>query len=130
MCLQTAIAFDVKRIVEPPRYSHEELEGRIKLNPGSAEAYCDRGDSFLSAGETDKALPDYNHALKLRPNFARALVGRSQIYQTSSQFDKALRDADAAIKINDSQSLAIAIMQKIRLCKALKRYNDLPPLYE
>lgn len=54
--------------------------------------FLNRGNTYLSMNELDKALGDYNNALKLNPNFGVAYFYRGFIFEKKGQFQKAESD--------------------------------------
>ena len=42
--------------------------------------YINRGDAYLSKGDHDRALTDFNHAIKLQPNRVLAYFNRASVY--------------------------------------------------
>lgn len=126
---ETAYALNFKHMGSG-NTSLREIESRIRANPNSTSAYCERAEAYLMEGDRDMAMLDLNKALSIDPHCARALIGRSQSYELVNKFDLALKDADAAILTNDQGFLGDAILQKISIYKTLKRTNDLLPLYQ
>jgi tetratricopeptide (TPR) repeat protein len=45
--------------------AREDFEAAMEIDPNLAEAYLNRGNSFLLAGRTDAALEDYQDSLSL-----------------------------------------------------------------
>lgn len=122
-------AFHVNRVIVPPRLSEAQLDREIKLHPNSAAVYCDRADSYVCAGETESALPDYDRALQLNAHCARALLGKSVALQSLSRLDEALQFVDRAIIVNEKSITGSAIMQKINVLIELKKERETIPEY-
>jgi tetratricopeptide (TPR) repeat protein len=47
----------------------------LRLDPKDGQAYCERGETYLSADRFNLALKDFDSALKLNPNDAQARTG-------------------------------------------------------
>jgi tetratricopeptide (TPR) repeat protein len=77
-----------------------ELDRVIALgrNPDDLlpDAYAARGDIYLTFGQYQRGLQDFDEALRRRPNDAGALGGRGEAYFYLGQFDKAEADLRAA----------------------------------
>lgn len=125
-----AQAFNTKRTIKTPGTRNmRELDAKVKTDP-SYQNYCNRADVLMVSGEADLAISDYNQALRIRPGATRPLLRRSQAYEMLGKCDRALLDCELAVRTARGEGLAEAILQKIRVLKALKRLNELPPLYE
>ena len=72
----------------------------IKLDPKSAEAYKDRGISYLSDGNIDEAIMDYTKAIELDPESAEAYKNRAIAYLGKSDFDNVITDYTKAIELD------------------------------
>ena len=71
----------------------------IQQSPETAEAYSGRGLTYLSTGELDNALADFNKAIELNHRYAEAYNGRSAVYRGKGDFDNALADSNKAIQL-------------------------------
>ena len=54
--------------------------------------FLNRGNTYLSMNELDKALGDFDYALKLKPNFGAAFFYRGVAFERKGQFQKAESD--------------------------------------
>ena len=72
----------------------------IELDPKSAEAYKDRGISYLSDGNIDEAIRDYTKAIELDPESAEAYKNRAIAYLGKSDFDNVITDYTKAIELD------------------------------
>jgi len=83
-------------------YSHA-----ISLNPEYAEAYRDRGVSYLKLDQYENALHDVNQAIKLNANDYRAFRSRGYIFNILGRYHDAIHDLTMALRINpdDAKSL-------------------------
>lgn len=66
----------------------------IKLNPNYAQAYNNRGYTYMRLREYSKALPDLDKAIALNPNYIQALMNRGDIHNYYYAIDKKLAIAD------------------------------------
>lgn len=66
-----------------------DYDQAIKLNPGRAELYYDRGTALAEAREFDKALVDFDEFIKRSPKEIKGYNGRGLVY-----FDRAKAQRD------------------------------------
>ena len=78
----------------------DDLNQAIRLDPGNAGAYVDRGRVYMDKGDSDRAIADYNQALRLNPNFARAYNNRGVAYYNKKDYDRAIADYTQAIRLD------------------------------
>jgi len=62
----------------------------IRLNPGSALAYLNRGELFLNSGVLSAALPDFERALELSPGSPAALYYAGIAHERAGDREKGL----------------------------------------
>ena len=77
-----------------------DYDKAIELNPESAEAYKDRGISYLSNSDFDNAIKDYTKAIELDPESAEAYKNRAIAYLGKSDFDNVITDYTKAIELD------------------------------
>lgn len=65
----------------------------IRLAPGEAEYYINRGAAYARLNLMNKALADFNQGLALDPNFANGYLNRSVVYNALAEYQPALDDA-------------------------------------
>ncbi len=63
-------------------------------------AYTSRGDYYLSAGNTEKAIDDFTHAIRLNPKEAHPYLRRGLVYLSLKAYDKAISDYKMALKLD------------------------------
>jgi tetratricopeptide (TPR) repeat protein len=68
--------------------------------------YINRGAAYLSKGDHDRALKDFNHAIKLRPNQPLTYANRATVYFAKQDYDHALDDLNQVIKLQPDFALA------------------------
>lgn len=76
------------------------LDGLIRQQPKSVDAYITRGSAYQQKGEAHKALADFDQAIRLDPKSARAFCDRGILEDDLlQQPNKALADYDEAIRL-------------------------------
>jgi tetratricopeptide (TPR) repeat protein len=71
----------------------------IKIEPGGAKGYIDRGWVFVLKNDLDKAAADFDKALELHQNDPSALVGRGVVKSRKGQPTDGNADLSLAQKI-------------------------------
>ncbi len=92
---------------QDPSKSDAQIEGCSALIDAGDEkpetvavAHNNRGNAYVTKGEYDLAIKDYDEALKLKQDYARALNNRGVAYKKKGDIDRALEDLDQSIKLN------------------------------
>ncbi len=65
----------------------------------SAHSYTGRGFQYLSKGDYQKALADFNKAIDLNPKYSRAYYNRGIVYYDNENYIKAIEDYSKAIEL-------------------------------
>jgi tetratricopeptide (TPR) repeat protein len=91
----------------------------IKLNPGDAESFFNRGVANGMRGKLDTAIEDFDQAIKLKPDHVGALYSRGLTY--SNKWERAIQDYDQAIKLSPDNVMAVTNRGNAYL--ALKQYD-------
>jgi tetratricopeptide (TPR) repeat protein len=70
-----------------------------------ARAYHERGDAYITLGQTQRAISDYDQAIVLDPNDAYYYSDRGKAYQALGKAEQAQRDFDKAKELlaNEAQ---------------------------
>jgi tetratricopeptide (TPR) repeat protein len=66
----------------------------------AAASYLDRGNSWFTKGELERAIADFNLALEFYPRFATAYQNRAVVRLTKGDLEGALADFDRAINLD------------------------------
>ncbi|MGD0899157.1 MAG: tetratricopeptide repeat protein [Thermoguttaceae bacterium] len=72
----------------------------IRLNPGDAEAYHNRGGAYNDMGDYDKAIADLTEAIRLDPRDARVYHDRGWANKANGDPDRAIADFAEAIRLD------------------------------
>lgn len=100
----------------------------LKLKPGDARVFFNRGNAYYHMQELDRAVEDFSEALRLEPNLVPALINRGNIYFQKNQHAEALADYEriAVVMPNDAATmyrLAIACARSGLEAKALTYFT-------
>jgi tetratricopeptide (TPR) repeat protein len=71
----------------------------IEINPDYAEAYNNRGNTYLQLGSYDLALNDYLNAIRLKPDYTEAYYDCGNLYSSQGLYDKAITNYSKAIEL-------------------------------
>ena len=99
----------------------------IKLNPNYADAYNNRGVTYVEKGNLDHAIEDFNTAIDLKPNYA-AYNNRGLAYDKKGEFNRAIEDYTKVIDLNPNytetyNSRGNAYDKKGEFDKAIEDFN-------
>ncbi len=91
--------------------------------------YLYRASAYLSLGQDDLALRDFDDAIRLDAHQANAFANRGLLYAAAGLYDRALGDFDQAIQIVPSFSFALQNRGIVRLVQgdysaALRDFSD------
>jgi tetratricopeptide (TPR) repeat protein len=93
-----------------------------KRSPAALVAiYYSRGNQWLTKGEADKALAEYNAALLIDPQAMLPYYGRGLAWFTKRDYDKALADFNEAIRLDPQ--FADAYLDRGRVWCIQKRFE-------
>ncbi len=77
----------------------------IRLSPGDAELFNDRGTAHIGKADYNRAIQDYDQAMRLKPNYPAALNNRGWAYSQKGDRERAIADYLAALRLNPDDSL-------------------------
>ena len=89
------------------------LDRALALNPGYADAHCNRGFALLGTDDEGKALISFKTALHHRPEYAEAHVGIARVYRELHKLDDAETEILKAIEIDPELAEAHSVMGSI-----------------
>lgn len=78
----------------------------IRLSPGYAQAFKNRGDVYLAKGDYGHAIENYSQALHLNPDYFEALLDRGLSYDNQGRYDQAVHDYSEAIRLDPNYAEA------------------------
>ncbi|HEX9971809.1 MAG TPA: tetratricopeptide repeat protein [bacterium] len=81
-----------------------EISMAIELNPGYAEFYRLRGNTYSHNGDDEQAMVDYNKAIEINPRYDEAYNNRGLAYFNRGDYDQAIADYNKSIEINASNA--------------------------
>ena len=80
----------------------------LRLDPTLAQAYSNRGTTYLSLGQPEKAVEDLDQAISISPTLAVAYSSRGLAHTNLSNFSQAVNDLNEDEQIL-TYSLALGI---------------------
>ena len=107
----------------------------IRINPGYALAWNNKGVTLSDLGRKDEAIVAYDQALKINPGYALAWFNKGVALSDLGRKDEAIVAYDRALKINPGYALAwfnkgvalSALGRKDEALAAYERALDLSP---
>ena len=107
----------------------EEYIEKIKEEPDNDIYYYNRGNTYYSLKEYEKATNDYNKAIELNPNNASYYNNRGISFYSLKEYEKAINDYNKAIELNPSYALAynnrgVSFYNLKRYDDAIANYNE------
>jgi tetratricopeptide (TPR) repeat protein len=76
-----------------------KFDEALRIDPGLAAAYYNRGQTYLRLGRLDEALADFEANLRLRPQYAYAIAARAQVWALRGDLDRASAEYDRALTL-------------------------------
>lgn len=70
----------------------QDYDEALRLEPGNASAFKNRGYARYKAGDMVEALTDFNHAIQLRPDYANAFYNRARVWRATAHAPAAIAD--------------------------------------
>jgi len=93
--------------------NYAEARAIYESQPKNAAAACGVARTFVSEGESAKALATIDAALKAFPDDPALLAERADLLYEAGQWEDALKAAEKAIKLKDEQFLARWVRARI-----------------
>jgi len=84
----------------------------IVNNLNNTSAYILRARTFVSFGEPNKAIEDFEHATAIEPNNAQVWAAKSEFYRSIGRPDKAIEDFEHATAIEPNNAQVWAAKSK------------------
>jgi tetratricopeptide (TPR) repeat protein len=116
------------------------ISAKINLDPGNAENYYLRGNSFYFSNKFKDAIVDLNTAIAISPKNAlyHLRIGESYLSLDSANYDGANKHLNEAVKLNPKYDEAIFLLAKLYVArqqyaeaeKLLNRIVDMPDYNE
>ena len=79
-------------------YHAADYEQAVRINPGYAPTYYNRGLAYYERRDYDRAISDLNQAINGRPNYPLAFNIRGLAYLAKGETDRGIQDFDQAIR--------------------------------
>ncbi len=83
-----------------------DLDEAIRLDPGDALAFGNRGIAWWAKKDYDQAIADYTEAIRLDPGRALAFNNCGIAWRDKKDYDKAIADYNEAIRLDPGDALA------------------------
>jgi len=81
-----------------------DLSEAIRLNPGEAGNYLNRGFIYQEMGDTQHAIPDFTQAIALRPDQPGAYLRRGSAYEHLGELRKAVADFTQVVALDPKRA--------------------------
>ena len=91
----------------------KDFSRAIKLDPGYATAYNNRGNSYYELNEYQQALNDFNQSLKIKPKYAKAHLNRGLTFYQMNKNSQACKDFQQSCDHGDCDGLKWAMKNGI-----------------
>jgi tetratricopeptide (TPR) repeat protein len=82
------------------RRAIEDYDQALRIDPGYAKAYYNRGLAYDNLGEHRRAIEDYDQALRIDPGDADAYNNRGIAYKRLAEYELAVGDWEKAIQLD------------------------------
>jgi tetratricopeptide (TPR) repeat protein len=112
-----------------PHLALADLNEALRIDPTTAETWCNRGSSWSAVGEFDRAIADYNEAINLDPTAVCHFLNRGNSWYDKKEFDLAIADYAQAIHLDPNYAAAFlnrgsALEKKGELQRAVADYSS------
>lgn len=104
----------------------EEADRAVKLDPGSAQGFGQRGIVEKLKGLNEKALDDFSQAVKLNPGYFWAYSQIADLYMRQTELEKALENVNRALSLKADfvEGLRLRAVILTRLGKCKEAFDD------
>ena len=99
----------------------ELLDHKVFIGRERYYVHANRAEAYLSLGDRQQALADYNQAVTYAPHNAKLRFNRALFYLGQSSVDEALQDIDAALSLDPK--LVAALLQRAKIRRTQKDYS-------
>lgn len=86
----------------------EDFTSVIAIDPTHVKAWNQRGETYLSMQQAEKALADLNKAIELKANYADAYYNRARVFAKKKDNDAAIADYSKAVQFDPKMDIAWA----------------------
>lgn len=111
--------------IEPPEtllQNIETLTQTLSQHPQDAEAYYQRGESYLKLEKYEEAIQDYTKVIELAPQDARGYRARGLAYAEFAYADKAIADYQHALELDPNN--AVTYQYWGRVLTQVRKYDE------
>ncbi len=82
-----------------PEQALRDYEQALRLAPGEAQIYRNRGVTYRGMRDYTRAADDFSQAIRLKPDYAAAYINRGAALERLGQYDQAVLDYAQAITL-------------------------------
>lgn len=97
------LAYSIRAAINMTRAQYElaisDLDVAIKLNP-STSLYSNRGFARIRAGDSTRAMEDFDAAIRMKGTNEEAYFGRGEVYFERADFTATIHEMGIAIRLN------------------------------
>ena len=98
-----------------------DFDEAIRLDPGHAVAYADRGNIWRLRGDLARALTDLNIAVRLEPHNPTIFAKRGEVLRYRGELAEALNDFNRALTLNPTRCVRRLIAYVTAPCRPARR---------
>ena len=91
----------------------QDYDEVIRLIPGYADAYNNRGITYRDLGQIERAISDCGEAIRLNRQYALAYVNRALAYTTLGRDSEAQQDVKRAVELGRDQGTLDAAIEEL-----------------
>lgn len=111
---QLSVAYQTRStLATDPQAMLQDLAKAIEVDARNLDAWRMRGVYYLTRGELDKALADFQELLSKDPDDLAAHQAIAQTFRALKQYDKALEHIDKALETDPQSALAYNLRAQI-----------------